>query len=388
MKILFITESLSFQGGGERVLNTIAKYLISNNNEIRFLTHLVNKSGELATDKQEWVEPFRSNKEKVFLFGPKRVKRYQMLRIFAKKFFKIPSLMDNKIIKKQLSDFRPDVVIAIGYLRYESIKKSIEELGINSKLFGYRHNSFFYKSTKFRDLLRQRLLKTVLISQMKYPDAHLAISTGIRDQILKLNPKAKVYTVFNPLDPYDGALVPRSKKPIFLWVGRVDENQKNISFMLRGLSEVKRDWKLIIVGTGSDENMLKNLASSLGISRKIEWMGFKENPYEDLDEGVTALLLTSRFEGFPMVLAEANQRGIPVLSSDCPTGSADIVISGVNGYLYPEGDMKAFVDAINDVIDGRITFQGPDEIARTSERFSEEKVCKDILEALQETIGN
>ncbi|MGC9140601.1 glycosyltransferase, partial [Athalassotoga sp.] len=192
---------------------------------------------------------------------------------------------------------------------------------------------------------------------------------------------------FNPLEPYNGSLIERSKIPLFLYVGRIDDGQKNLSFMFKGLSMIKKDWKLIIVGTGPDEDKLKSLANDLGISQKIEWRGFKKDPYENLNEGVTALLLTSRFEGFGMVLAEANQRGIPVISSDCQVGPADIVIPGVNGYLYPEGDMDAFVKIVNDVIDGKVGFGTPEEIARTAERFSGEVVCNNIIKALEDITG-
>nr|WP_232060150.1 glycosyltransferase [Athalassotoga saccharophila] len=116
----------------------------------------------------------------------------------------------------------------------------------------------------------------------------------------------------------------------------------------------------------------------------MEWRGFKKDPYENLDEGVTALLLTSRFEGFGMVLAEANQRGIPVISSDCEVGPSDIVIKDINGYLYPEGDMNAFVKIVNDVIDGKLKFETPEKIAETAKRFSGDVVLDNIINALKE----
>ena len=77
-----------------------------------------------------------------------------------------------------------------------------------------------------------------------------------------------------------------------------------------------------------------------------------------------------------------------MISSDCKPGPVDIVIQGVNGYLYPEGNMKAFVKIINDVIDDRLRFGTQEQIVKTAERFSEEKVCKNILEALNEVIAN
>ncbi|MGC8483996.1 MAG: glycosyltransferase, partial [Thermodesulfobium sp.] len=181
----------------------------------------------------------------------------------------------------------------------------------------------------------------------------------MKNEIIKLIRNAKVYTVFNPIKKHKGNLVERSIKPIFIYVGRLDDYQKNITFLLKGMSKIDKDFKLIIVGKGGDEERLKSLANDLGISQRIEWRGFKKDPYENLNEGVTALLLTSRFESFGMVLVEANQRGIPVISSDCQVGPADIVIPGVNGYLYPEGDMNAFVKIVNDVTDGKVRFGTP-----------------------------
>jgi len=79
--------------------------------------------------------------------------------------------------------------------------------------------------------------------------------------------------------------------------------------MLKGLSRLKhKDWQLKIVGTGPDEEKLKKLAGKLGIADRISWLGFRKDPYSDFRE-ITALMLTSRYKGFPMVLVETIQRG-------------------------------------------------------------------------------
>lgn len=158
--------------------------------------------------------------------------------------------------------------------------------------------------------------------------------------------------------------------------------------MLKGLSRLKhKEWQLKIVGAGPDEEKLKKLAEKLGISDRVSWLGFRKDPYSEFKE-ITALLLTSRYEGFPMVLVEANQRGIPVISSDCESGPKDIVIAGVNGYLYREGDMDEFVRIVSDVIDGRLSFDTPENIAKTAERFREDVVVENIYRALRETVTN
>jgi len=382
MKILIIgnTDFTTFDGV-KRVALNFAK-LAEHKGQYVYFVILESNNSSISTEISYELEKFKiiriSNKYRI----DKRFIR------FIKYLFGIDYSRFYKGLYKVLkNNERPDVILVLGYGLVPDAKKTLKKLGIkNIKVVSWIHRSIIHNdiASKIEDFLSKNRRPRVL----KQADAHLAISTGMKEQILKFDPSAKVYTVFNPLGPYNGGLILRSKIPTFLYVGRIDDGQKNLSFMFNGLSKVKKDWKLIIVGTGPDEDKLKNLADSLGISQKIEWRGFvKKSPYENLDEGITALLLTSRFEGFGMVLAEANQRGIPVISSDCQVGPSDIVIPGVNGYLYPEGDMDAFVKIINDMIDGKLDFGTPEEIAKTAERFSGEAVCNNIINALKDITG-
>jgi UDP-D-galactose:(glucosyl)LPS alpha-1,6-D-galactosyltransferase len=205
---------------------------------------------------------------------------------------------------------------------------------------------------------------------LRMADFHLAISTGIKKLILGYDPSANVKVIYNPVLVSQNKLAKRSSFPTFLYVGRLEDFQKNISFLLRGFSKLDhQEWVLKIIGTGPDEENLKRLAVQLGIDNKIQWLGFRNDPFDSIEE-CTALLLTSRFEGFGLVLIEANAHGIPVISSNCLAGPEDIVIEGVNGYLFPEGDLEAFVNILRKVIRGELNFASPEEIARTAERFS------------------
>jgi UDP-D-galactose:(glucosyl)LPS alpha-1,6-D-galactosyltransferase len=87
-----------------------------------------------------------------------------------------------------------------------------------------------------------------------------------------------------------------------------------------------------------------------------------------------------------MVLAEANQRGIPVISSDCKSGPKDIVIPGRNGYLYKEGDINDFIRVISGVMDGKLQFDTPENIAKTAERFRDDIVISNIYNFLKNLI--
>ena len=190
--------------------------------------------------------------------------------------------------------------------------------------------------------------------------------------------KQKLIWSYNPLVNKPKHLVKRSQKNIFIFVGRISDKDKNISFLFKGLSLIHRnDWLLKIYGQGEDENKLKKYAKKLKIHKNIEWKGFYNEPFSDITEA-TALLLTSRWEGFGMVLVEANACGIPVISSDCISGPKDIVIPGRNGVLFKEGKLKDFVFYVKNVMDGSITFDTPENIAQTAERFNEARVLKTI----------
>ena len=141
----------------------------------------------------------------------------------------------------------------------------------------------------------------------------------------------------------------------------------------------------LYIGKGSDEKRFKNLVKKLNTSNKVSFEGFKKEPFKEIEEA-TALILTSRWEGFPLVLVEAIQRGIPVISSDCKSGPRDIVINGKNGYLYKEGNLEEFVSTLESVIEGRLVFDSPENIAKTASKFSEEIVLENIDKALKEVL--
>lgn len=349
---------------------------------------ILNSQNEINKNYAEWVEPFRTNRDDVHLryFEPEP-KGFELFRYGINVTLGMPIPKLSLIIRDFLKcEFNPDIIIINQQLYIRSIKEAVKSLNLNTKIVAWHQNSLFLKwNSDFESFVLSKIINSIRPKQVTYADAHLAISTGLMDQILRMDSMAKVYTVFNPVPPYSGPLIHRSKSPLFVFVGRLDDKQKNISFMLEGFSKIGSDWKLIIVGSGPDEDKLRGLSESYGLSHKVEWRGFVEgDPYSVLSDGTTALILTSRFEGFGMVLAEANQRGIPAISSDCQSGPSDIIIPGKNGYLFPEGNMKAFVQTLNDVIDGKLSFDTPENIAKTSERFSDRKVCNDIIQALDE----
>ena len=106
------------------------------------------------------------------------------------------------------------------------------------------------------------------------------------------------------------------------------------------------DWKLHVLGDGSDFEKCQAYGRELNIDDRIVWYGWQQHPWKLVQQDikkVSALLLTSSFEGFPMTLLEALSWGIPCISADCVSGPVDIIQPDVNGHLYQPGDMTGFV---------------------------------------------
>jgi UDP-D-galactose:(glucosyl)LPS alpha-1,6-D-galactosyltransferase len=77
-------------------------------------------------------------------------------------------------------------------------------------------------------------------------------------------------------------------------------------------------------------------------------------------------------------------RGIPFISSNCLSGPEDIVIQGVNGYLYQEGNIKDFVNKVEKVIKGELKFANPQEIRKTTYKFEKNLILNKIFTILKD----
>lgn len=133
-------------------------------------------------------------------------------------------------------------------------------------------------------------------------------------------------------------------------VGRLD-HQKGFDRMLDVWAELLQthpdlsDWTLDIYGQGEWHDNLLQQAERLGISSSV----VLHAPTKDIEKVYTSsafLLITSRYEGFPMVMIEAMACGLPVISYDFKTGPRDIIRLGDNGYFVTDGDSSALVAAM------------------------------------------
>lgn len=145
----------------------------------------------------------------------------------------------------------------------------------------------------------------------------------------------------------------------------------------------KRGIHLVILGKGEEKERLEKQIDGLQMSKFIHLLGFKNNVFSYVTNA-KFLVLTSKYEGFSMVILEALFAGTPVVSFDCETGPGELVQNEHNGLLVKNQDFKALQDAIERMVDDSQLYYLCKENAKTSvSSFSNEKISKKWLDLVK-----
>ncbi len=131
----------------------------------------------------------------------------------------------------------------------------------------------------------------------------------------------------------------------FLWIaaGRL-ESVKDYPTLLRAFARAPQTARLLILGAGPLEADLAGLSAQLGLEKRVRFLGFEPN-VERLMQAADGFVLSSRYEGLPMVLLEAGACGVPAVATDVP-GTREVLIDGVNGWLARAGDANSLGEAM------------------------------------------
>jgi glycosyltransferase involved in cell wall biosynthesis len=175
---------------------------------------------------------------------------------------------------------------------------------------------------------------------------------------------AEIKTIWNPIDCAQirrqswcqinevSAWLRSADKFRIVHVGRLDK-QKNHELLLQACFELKRrgrDFSLVIVGGGQDGPWIERQIQEQGLQHHVFLAGEQKNPFPWM-AAADALLLTSRFEAFALVLVEAMVCGAAVISVDCPCGPGEVLANGKYGLLVPNDDCGAIATAVERLMD-------------------------------------
>jgi glycosyltransferase involved in cell wall biosynthesis len=154
--------------------------------------------------------------------------------------------------------------------------------------------------------------------------------------------QSEQYEVSSPLER--GLL----QEEYILSVSRLDEQTKDIEGLIQAYARAQSrglNKKLVIIGDGPDREYLISVAANLNLHDQVHFIGLKANPYVWMKHADT-FVLSSRGEGFGLVLIEALFLCGRVISTDCPVGPSEVLERGRLGTLVPMGDVSALADAL------------------------------------------
>jgi GalNAc-alpha-(1->4)-GalNAc-alpha-(1->3)-diNAcBac-PP-undecaprenol alpha-1,4-N-acetyl-D-galactosaminyltransferase len=317
--ILFVIYSLG-RGGAERVVVRMANYWAGIGRKVGILTfntqppqynlhpdvHLI--QADIATPSVNTLAALRNN-----------LKRQWILRGWFKKM-------------------APTAVIS--FTEEVNVVVSLAALGRRFRLIlsDRIHPDWFEKHPIWR-FLKQKSYRLADVLVVQTHDVKKAY-TGLKVPIIVIN---------NPLLP-SSARVMDYEKRIIIAIGRLDI-QKNYTLLIDAFSKIDATgWTLQIFGEGSQKTALNALIQERKLEKRVLLRGATDNVFGEMTQS-SIFVLSSLAEGYPNVLIEAMSVGLAVISTDCPSGPAEIIEHGQNGLIVPNNNATALSDALQTLID-------------------------------------
>ena len=280
--------------------------------------------------------------EKTFYYLNHNIKRYKLYeqQVSGVKNFLGYIAKIRRFVKKMNIDILIDID---GILDMYSIPALV---GTKVKLVSWEQFNYFqnpyvgYRKTTRRLAARFADAIVVLTDEDK----------GYYEDNLKI--KNKIVRIYNPMEEKHCQNTYSEKRNIILSAGRLTE-QKGFDLLIevaKIVLEKNENWKWYILGDGEDKEKLEEKIQKYGLQNKLILKG----SVRDIDiyyDQAAMFVLTSRYEGFGLVLTEAKQKYLPCISFECPAGPAEIIMNSINGYLVECFDIQDMAEKINKLIE-------------------------------------
>lgn len=365
-KIVFCTPALYSAGGVERVVSFKASYFAE---QLGYDVTIIVTEGRgrdcyfPLSDKVKVInlelgfeELWRASfMKKVFLYLSKQ-RQYK------------------RLLKAELMRIRPDFTISmlrreINFLTdIQDGSMKIGELHVNRA----NYRNFEVNDTNLVKSLFAKFWMKSLVGKLRHLDRLVVLTDRGKSDWPEL---ANVTVIPDPI-PLQTEVVSQLKEKRVVTIGRY-AYQKGYDLLLHIWSEVEKkfpDWSLSIYGMGN-LSQYSQLMKNLGIDAQRCLLNGPVNDVSKIYGESSVFVLSSRFEGFGLVLAEAMSCGVPVVSFDSPYGPSDIITDGVDGFLIKDWNEKAFADKVCLLIEEADLRQRMGQAAiHSSQRFQPDRI--------------
>lgn len=327
--ICFLIGDINHSGGTERVTSLVANALAEKSYQVSILS--------LANGRQPFFELLPS----INIYS-----LYSEKISFKKNFFGAVWR-----IRKFVTDQQIDTLIVVDSISCVFTVPAL--FGLKIKHICWEHFNFNVNlGVKYRDIGRKWAAK--------YCDYVVTLTKRDKElweQGIK-NIKAKIIPIANP-SPFEvQEHIPSLDYKMILCVGRLTY-QKGFDLLITAWARVAQqvpDWKIVIVGSGEDEQMLKQMAIDYKVDQSIDFVGQQSN-MDQFYRKASFFCMSSRFEGLPMVLLEAQSYGLPIVAFDCETGPSELVVNNKSGFLVSNGNILELSNAIIELIGDDVRYE-------------------------------
>ena len=362
-KIALVKWILDDSGGGERVAVSLANELTK-----KYEVHLIG-----ITTKQSDLFFEINSQVKYSNFFDHRVR-------LSKNILKI-----SKMLKKYFLDNEIEVAFGIGI--FANIFLSLSGIGISTKVVLCDHTNSITANRELSQKV-QRYVGT------KLADKIITLTQEDRKNYIRKYgiSENRIAYIYNWKENIPSDTLSYNKESTkIVTVGRFDY-QKGYDYLIQVAEKVLAkmpDWTWEIYGSGKQDEVdkIRDLIIKNDLQDKLVIKGLEKN--QDViygDKGI--YVMTSRYEGLPLVLLEAQQYNLPIVSFRCPTGPNEIVEDGVNGYLIDCYDTDKMSERLLELMkDSNLRSSFAKHAKDNMDKFDKDKIIQQWIDLIEEMTG-
>jgi len=349
-KVCFFVSKIENSGGTEKSSINLGNHLVKNGYEVFFFNLIGNSNSFFEIDKN--IKIYSLN-----------LKNNSTRKNFFKIIFELRNFLKNNKI---------DILIDVDSIL--TFFSTFSTIGLSIKHISWEHFNFNIDlGIKFRRIGRW--------FAAKYCD-YIVVLTNKDKNLWKKNLKinSEIINIPNSINSRNSF---SKREKIILSIGR-PVYVKGYDLLLNIWSNICKsniDWRLKIIGCDEEYDFLNKKINELGLNN-VELVNATKN-IDFFYKEASIYCMTSRFEGLPMVLLEAQSYGLPIVAFDCNTGPDEIIINGSNGFLIEINDIDNFCDKLQYLMNNETIYQDMVEKSyKNIKRFDNSVILKEWMKIL------
>lgn len=380
MKIVYCVNSIRFLGGIQRVTAVKANALADIPGNEVYIVVTDNKSGPVVHELSPKVHLIDLD----INYYDHNDERSALTNLIVGTAKGIPH---KKALKRVLRQINPDVVVSVG----TSEKFMLTSMRKRTwKIIREFHSEKYYRSKHARSLLKKVQGKLSDFYEFHVVDKKFDKIVVLTEEDKETNWKDwnNVSFVPNPVSFTCDAPSSLTEKSV-ISMGRLVP-VKNFESLIRAFGLVAKrypDWVLKIYGDGELKASLQAQIKELGLQDNVMLMGFSSAIDQELKQS-SIFAFSSLVEGFALVIVEAMECGLPVVSYQCPCGPKDIITDGKDGFLVPVNDEQMLAERICSLIeDENLRHKMAQEARVRAQHYHVENIAQRWMDLFNELIA-